>query len=153
MREFRRWLREAAVLSILFITVLCFRSGLFTDAIGALVNGTTVMADAHAQERMKTSSLTKLRVEPLYRSVRLTWKVKRKGDGPLTFEIYRSMAKADEPYTLVTSIVKKPGLKKYKYIDKNLPVEENYFYKIVIPETKETFGPLQVRPPFSLPTT
>ena len=37
--------------------------------------------------------------------------------------------------------------------DKNLPVEENYFYKIEIPATEESFGPLQVRPPFSLPTT
>ena len=63
------------------------------------------------------------------------------------------MVRADGDYTLVKSIKGSAGAKKYRYVDKSIPVEENYFYKIEIPETKEIFGPLQVRPPFSRPST
>jgi hypothetical protein len=108
---------------------------------------------AFAQEQDKKGSITKVRIEPLYRAVRLTWKANIKGGGPVTFEIYRSMATPDGPYELITSIEWKAGKKKYRYVDKKLPVEENYFYKIEIPATRESVGPLQVRPPFSLPTT
>lgn len=151
MRRFKRGVLGTAVLSSLFIALPCFHSGGSFDSIWPLVTGTNAVADA--EEGAEGASITKLKVEPLYRSVRLTWKAKIDNDGPVRFEIYRSMATPDGPYTLVTSIKRKPGVKKYKYIDKNLPVEENYFYKIVIPESKEVFGPLQVRPPFSLPTT
>ena len=151
MRRFLRWVLGASVLSSLLIVLPCFHFGGSFDSIGAFV--TRIDAVAYAEEGMKGASITKLKVEPLYRAVRVTWKVKTGDKGPMTFEIYRSMATPDGPYTLVASIERKPGMKKYKYLDKNLPVEENYFYKIVIPETKEDFGPHQVRPPFSLPTT
>ena len=151
MRKFMRWVLGASVLSSFFIVLPCFHSGGSFETFGGF--RTETIAVAHAEERAERASITKLKVAPLYRAVRLTWKVKIDDKGPVTFEIYRSMATPDGPYTLVTSIERKPGVKKYKYIDKKLQVEENYFYKIVIPETKEGFGPLQVRPPFSLPTT
>lgn len=151
MRRFPRWFLGAMLVSSLFIVLPPFHRGGSFEWIQTFETGT--IAAAHAEERQKRASITKLKVEPLYRAVRLTWKVRTDGNGPLTFEIYRSMARPDAPYTLVNSIEKRPGVKKYKYIDKKLQVEENYFYKIVIPESKESFGPLQVRPPFSLPTT
>lgn len=151
MGRFTGWALWASLLSILFIVHHCFHLEGSFDSIRTLLTGTISVADA--EEGTEGASIAKLKVEPLYRAVRLTWKAKINDDGPVTFEIYRSMARPDEPYTLVTSIEKKPGVEKYKYIDKNLPVEENYFYKILIPEKKESFGPHQVRPPFSLPTT
>ena len=71
----------------------------------------------------------------------------------VNFELYRSMARPDGEYTLLTSINGTSDVTTYEYIDKAIPVEENYFYKIEIPETKEAFGPLQARPPFSAPST
>jgi hypothetical protein len=63
------------------------------------------------------------------------------------------MVSPDAEYTKVTSVQGKPGTATYRYTDKSIPTEENYFYRIEIPETKESYGPLQVRPPFSLPST
>lgn len=151
MGKFPGWALWASSLGILFVAHLSFHFEGSFDSIRTLLTGTIAVADA--KEVTEGASISKFKVEPLYRAVRLTWKARINDDGPVTFEIYRSMARPDGPYKLVTSIEKKPGVKKYKYIDKNLPVEENYFYKIVIPEKKETFGPHQVRPPFSLPTT
>ena len=107
----------------------------------------------YAQEQDDGASVTDFQIEPLYQAAKLTWRARVSGDGPVTFEIYRSVATPDGPYTLVTSIQSSPGKKKYRYTDKKLPVEENYYYKIEIPATEESFGPLQVRPPFSLPST
>ena len=146
MRRFTGWVLGATVLSGLFIVLPCFHPGGFFDSVGTI-------AVAAAEQGAQSPSIPKLKVAPLYRAVRLTWKVKIDDESPVTFQIYRRMTSPDGPYTFVTSIKGKPGVKKYKYIDKKLPVEENYFYKIVIPEKKESFGPLQVRPPFSLPTT
>ena len=108
---------------------------------------------ARAAEDDEPGSVTKLKVEPLHKAVRITWKSKLQDGKAVTFEIHRSMVSPEGQYTLVEKVPSSPDAKKYTYVDKKLPVEENYFYKIVVPETNETFGPIQVRPPFSLPTT
>ncbi|MFH1480923.1 MAG: hypothetical protein ABIG67_06625 [Pseudomonadota bacterium] len=144
-------LLRATILTSLLIVLPYVHCGGIIRGIAAFIPGT--IGVAHAEEKKEPASITQFKVEPLYRAVRLTWKASIDDRAQVTFQIYRSMATPEAPYTLVTSIGMKPGMKKFKYIDKNLQVEENYFYKIVIPETKEAFGPLQVRPPFSLPTT
>jgi hypothetical protein len=111
------------------------------------------LSAAHATEEAERGSVTKFKVQPLYKAVKVSWRAKVESGDPVTFEIHRSMFKSEGPYTLVATVEWDPASKKYQYVDKNLPVEENYFYKIVIPATAESFGPLQVRPPFSLPTT
>lgn len=108
---------------------------------------------AYAEEQDDGALVTDFKIEPLYQAAKLTWRARISSDGSVTFEIYRSVATPDGPYTLVTSIQSRPSKKKYRYLDKKLPVEENYFYKIEIPATEESFGPVQVRPPFSLPST
>jgi hypothetical protein len=115
--------------------------------------GFVAFSAAHAEEKADVGSVRKFKAQPLYKAVKLSWRARIQGGGPVTFEIHRSMAKPEGPYELVTTVKWAPGTKKYSYVDKNLPVEENYFYKIEIPATEESFGPLQVRPPFSLPTT
>lgn len=119
--------------------------------VDKLVTGTISMANA--EEKAKAATISEFSVRSRYMAVRLTWKARVAGKDQLTFEVHRSMVTPEGEYTLVTSVKGRPGTKTYRYIDKTVPVEENYFYKIVIPETKETFGPLQARPPFSLPTT
>lgn len=106
-----------------------------------------------AEEKVKEATLSEFRVQARYRAVRLTWEARISEKRQLTFKVYRSMVKPDGGYTLVASINGTPEVTRYEYIDKTLPVEENYFYKIEIPETKEAFGPLQARPPFSAPST
>jgi hypothetical protein len=108
---------------------------------------------ADVEEKVGQATLSEFRVQARYKAVRLTWEARISEKGQRTFEVYRSMVKPDGEYTLVASIHGTPGVERYEYIDKTLPVEENYFYKIEIPETKETFGPLQARPPFSAPST
>ncbi|MBW1765548.1 MAG: hypothetical protein JRJ65_00675 [Deltaproteobacteria bacterium] len=116
----------------------------------SLLEGISVV---QAGEKAEEATVSEFKVRARHKAVRLTWKANIAGDEPLTFEILRSMVRADAEYTLVKSIKGSPGSKTYRYVDKSVPVEENYFYKIKIPETKEIFGPLQVRPPFSMPST
>jgi hypothetical protein len=106
-----------------------------------------------AQDKIQDKGLRNLKAEPLYRAVRLTWMSTLEGKGPLTFEVLRSQAKPEGPYSVVVTLEGKTGTHKHECVDKNLPVEENYFYKIRIQQTGEELGPVQVRPPFSLPTT
>ena len=107
----------------------------------------------HAGEKAEGATVNEFKVRARHKAVRLSWKTNIAGDEPVTFEILRSMVRADAEYSLVNSIKGRPGAKKYRYVDKSIPVEENYFYKIKIPETNEIFGPLQARPPFSRPST
>ena len=111
------------------------------------------LSAADTEEEGKQATISEFRVQARYRAVRLTWEARISEKGQLTFEVYRSMANPDGKYTLVTSINGTPEVTRYEYVDKTVPVEENYFYKIEIPETKEAFGPLQARPPFSAPST
>ena len=111
------------------------------------------ITEAVAEEHGGGPIITETRVMPRHKAVRLTWKATVPEDIPMTFEIRRSMVSPDEDDVLVTTIEARPGKRSYRYVDKTIPVEENYFYRIVIPETGETMGPFQVRPPFSLPST
>jgi len=151
MKKSRHWLLWGTFLSSLFFVLPYVYSGSFSKGNESFLSGK--IAVAHAEETKMRGSIKKIKVEPLYRSVRLAWKMKKGEETPMTFEIYRSMANPDGSYTLVASIERKPGVEEYKYIDKSLLVEENYYYKLMIPETKESFGLFQVRPPFSLPST
>jgi len=108
---------------------------------------------AVGEEKVRSATISEFRVQARYRAVRLTWEARISETEPLTFQIYRSMVRPDGEYTLVSSINGTAEVTRYEYIDKSVPVEENYFYKIEVPETKEAFGPLQARPPFSAPST
>jgi hypothetical protein len=135
-------LRVAVVITLLGLFFGLSGTGFFA------MEDTTAVAEEHGG-----STITEIRVMARHKAVRLTWKARVPEEPPLTFEIHRSMVSPDADAVQVTAIEAKPGEKSYRYVDKSIPVEENYFYKIVIPETGETVGPFQVRPPFSLPST
>lgn len=107
----------------------------------------------HAQEKGPEERVRKLKADPLYKAVKLTWSSSLEGNEAAAFEILRSQAKPEGPYSVVSTLEGKSGVHRYEFVDKNLPVEENYFYKVRIQGTNEVYGPVQVRPPFSLPTT
>ncbi|SPJ15900.1 hypothetical protein SBDP2_620004 [Syntrophobacter sp. SbD2] len=46
-----------------------------------------------------------------------------------------------------------PGKNAYDYVDKSVGSESKYYYKLVIKETGESFGPIFIRPFFSPPAT
>ena len=151
MSRLTYWLIASAVFCGLFIESPCILPWRFHDLLTGPSPQTIFLA--HAEEKAKQATISEFRAQPRYKAVRLTWEARIGGKDQLTFEIYRSMVRPDGDYTLVRSINGRPEVERYRYIDRALPVEENYFYKIQIPQTKETFGPLQVRPPFSLPST
>ena len=151
MRRPIYWVLVAAPFWSLFVAFPCTYTCLVLNPMRGQIPGTISMA--YAEEQIERASISELRVTPLYKAVRLTWAASFASSGQVTFEIYRSQATPDGPYRLVTSIEWRPEVENYRYVDKDLPVEEDYFYKMEIPATNESFGPVQVRPSFSLPAT
>jgi len=93
------------------------------------------------------------RVHALYRATKLTWKVKGDFKNPIPLQIMRADTFAEGPYKEVAVITLTPGKDSYEYIDKSLGAESTYHYKLVLKETRESFGPLSTRPYFSPPAT
>ena len=151
MSRFTYGLVTAGLISAL-IVVFAYTPRWGCQSLLTVLSPETLSA-ADTEEEGKQATISEFRVQARYKAVRLTWEARISEKGQLTFEVYRSMASPEGEYTLVTSINGTPEAMRYEYIDKAIPVEENYFYKIKIPETKEAFGPLQARPPFSRPST
>jgi hypothetical protein len=143
---------KAGGLFLALLIIIPYTRPLGWDSLLTVLSPETLFA-ADTNEEGKQATLSEFRVQANYRAVRLSWEARISEKGQLTFEVYRSMANPNGEYTLVTSVNGTPEVTRYEYIDKAIPVEENYFYKIKIPETKEAFGPLQARPPFSRPST
>jgi len=93
------------------------------------------------------------RVQAMYRSAKLSWEIKGDLRSPATLQIMRAEVFVDGPYKEVETITITPDKKSYEYIDKSMGAEAKYYYKLVIKETGESFGPLPTRPYFSPPAT
>lgn len=93
------------------------------------------------------------RVQPLYRAAKLSWKVKGDFKNPINLQIMRADTFVEGPYQEVDVIALTPGKNSYEYVDKSMGREANYFYKLVLKESGESFGPLSTRPYFSPPAT
>jgi len=93
------------------------------------------------------------KVQALYRAAKLTWNVPAGLSDPLTLKILRAASSEDSPYQEVEVVKLIPGKSAYDYIDKSMGAESMYFYKLVVSETGESFGPLATRPYFSPPAT
>ncbi len=151
MRRSTYWLVAAAFLFALLTISPGTRSWECPNVLTALLPD--AVPPAGAAEQGPEATIGEFRAWARYKAVRLTWEAHISPGEQVTFAVYRSMARPDGEYSLLTSIQGTPEVQRYEYIDKTVPVEENYFYKIEIPETKEAFGPLQARPPFSRPST
>ena len=89
---------------------------------------------------------------PLYRAVKLTWQAPNL-EKQLSVQILRSDTGEAGPYKELEVVTLTPGKADYQYIDKSMGAESKYYYKAVIKETGESFGPDDVRPLFSPPAT
>jgi len=98
-------------------------------------------------------TVTSFKVEPLYRAAKLTWKTKGDLKSEMTVQILRADSFDDYPYQEVGVVKIAPGKSVYDYVDKSMGAEAKYFYKLVIKESNESFGPLPTRPFFSPPAT
>ena len=98
-------------------------------------------------------TIVDFKIQALYRAAMLTWKLRDDLKTPLAVQILRADTFEDGPYREVETISLTPGKKTYEYVDKSMGAESKYYYKLVIKETNESFGPLPTRPFFSPPAT
>jgi hypothetical protein len=93
------------------------------------------------------------KVDAMYRAAKLTWKAKGDLKSEMAVQILRADTFEEGPYKEVGVVKITPGKSSYEYIDKSMGAEAKYFYKLIIKETNEAFGPLPTRPYFSPPAT
>lgn len=98
-------------------------------------------------------TITVFKAEALYRAAKLTWKTKGDLKNEITVQIMRADTFEDGPYQEVDLVKITPGKSSYEYVDKGMGAEAKYYYKLIIKDTNETFGPLPTRPYFSPPAT
>ena len=98
-------------------------------------------------------TITGFKVEALYRAAKVTWKTKADLQNEMSVHILRADSFEDAAYQEVGAVKIAPGKSAYEYVDKSMGSEAKYFYKLVIKESNESFGPLPTRPFFSPPAT
>ncbi len=98
-------------------------------------------------------TIVDFRVQPLYKAAKLTWKTSDGLKNQLSVQILRAETFEEGPYKelVVTNLV--PGKNAYDYVDKSVGSESKFYYKLVVKETGESFGPVITRPYFSPPAT
>ena len=98
-------------------------------------------------------TITGFKVEALYRAAKVTWKTKADLKNEISVQILRADSFEDAAYQEVGVVKIVPGKSAYEYVDKSMGSEAKYFYKLVIKDSNESFGPLPTRPFFSPPAT
>ncbi|HYB20797.1 MAG TPA: hypothetical protein VEH09_07700 [Thermodesulfobacteriota bacterium] len=98
-------------------------------------------------------TITGFKVEALYRAAKVTWKTKGDLKNEMAVQILRADSFEDGAYQEVGTVKIVPGKSAYEYVDKSMGSEAKYFYKLVIKDSNESFGPLPTRPFFSPPAT
>lgn len=98
-------------------------------------------------------TIVDFKLQPLYRAAMLTWKTKSQFKAGSSVQILRADTFEEGPYQEVAIVPLTPDKNSYEYVDKSMGSESKYYYKLVIKETGESFGPLPTRPYFSPPAT
>lgn len=98
-------------------------------------------------------AVTGFKAQPLYRAASLTWKIKGQFKQGVAFHILRSDASIEGPYEEVGAVNYDPSKSSYEYVDKSMGTEVQYYYKLSIDGTGESYGPVSARPYFSPPAT
>jgi len=98
-------------------------------------------------------TIVDFKVQAMYRAAKLTWKTSDGLKNQLSLQILRADTFEEGPYNEleVTNLV--PGKNAYDYVDKSMGSESKFYYKLVVKETGESFGPIPARPFFSPPAT
>ena len=98
-------------------------------------------------------TITGFKVEALYRAAKVTFKTKGDLKNEMSVQILRADSFEDAAYQEVGAVKITPGKSAYEYVDKSMGSEAKYFYKLVVKESNESYGPLPTRPFFSPPAT
>jgi len=98
-------------------------------------------------------TISDFKIQALYRAAKLTWKTSDGLKDQMSLKILRAETFEEGPYQEVDVINLFPGENAYEYVDKSMGVESKYYYKLVVKETGEFFGPIPTRPYFSPPAT
>jgi hypothetical protein len=98
-------------------------------------------------------TIVDFKVQALYRAVKLTWKTSDGLKNQLSLQILRADTFEEGPYNELEVTSLDPGKNAYDYIDKSMGSESKFYYKLVVKETGESFGPIPARPFFSPPAT
>jgi len=98
-------------------------------------------------------TITDFKVQAMYRAAKLSWKVKGDLKNEMAVQLLRADTFEDAAYNEVGVVKIIPGKSSYEYIDKSMGSESKYYYKLIVKDTNEIFGPLPTRPYFSPPAT
>ncbi len=93
------------------------------------------------------------KVQAMYRAAKLTWKVKEGFKSGMAVQILRAETFEEGPYKELDIVNLTSGKNVYEYVDKSMGTEAKYYYKLILKETDESFGPIPTRPYFSPPAT
>jgi hypothetical protein len=115
--------------------------------------GVTLFVPPVALSQKASPTILDFRIQAMYRAAKLTWKVKGDLKNEMAVQILRADTFEDAAYNEAGVVKIIPGKSSYEYIDKSMGAEAKYYYKLIIKETDETFGPLSTRPYFSPPAT
>lgn len=99
------------------------------------------------------TAISEFRAFSQFRSVKLVWQSGLPGATAKSFQITRSIYYEQGPYTPLAAVEAKEGENSYTFVDKEIKSSENYYYKITIEGTGETFGPSVAKPFLSQPAT
>jgi len=106
-----------------------------------------------AEEKGSGPAVTEFRAFSMFRSVKLIWQSNLPASSAKSFQISRSIDKKDGPYSPLLTVEAKEGETNYSFTDKSISTSDNYYYKITVEGTGETFGPSVAKPFLSQPAT
>jgi hypothetical protein len=113
----------------------------------------SILVPGGAWSQKTDATILDFRVQALYRAAKLTWKVKDGFKSGMAIRILRAETFEEGPYKEVDMVSLTAGKNAYEYVDKSMGTESKYYYKLIIKETDESFGPISTRPYFSPPAT
>jgi hypothetical protein len=118
-----------------------------------LIFAVTLFVPPVALPQKAEPTIIDFRIQAMYRAAKLTWEAKGDVNNEMAVQVLRATTFEDGPYNEVGVVKIAPGKSSYEYIDKSMGSESKYYYKLLIKETNEIFGPLPTRPYFSPPAT
>ena len=98
-------------------------------------------------------SVSEFRAFSQFKSVKLVWQSELAASTAKSFQIVRSIYYEQRPYTPLATVEAKEGESSYTFVDRDIKSSENYYYKIIVEGTGETFGPSVAKPFLSQPAT
>jgi len=121
--------------------------------IFSFILAVTLLVPPVALPQKSDPTIMDIKVQAMYRAAKLTWKAKGDLKSGMAVQVLRADTSEEGPYKEVSTVNLTSGKTSYEYVDKSMGAEAKYYYKLIIKETDESFGPIPTRPFFSPPAT